>query len=403
MKLVIFAHTPPPFHGQSYMVKLMLDGLRDREHAGAESNLEIFHVDAKLSSNLEATGRFQFGKFIRLLIYCAQAYFHRLFNQADILYYVPAPGLRAAVYRDWIVMLLCRPIFRKRIFHWHAAGLARWLSDRARKWERWITTKLMSDADLSIVLSEKLSTDALAFKAKSIRVVPNGIPDPCPDFEQSVRPDRSARFERRRRALEQTNSQDVQIYRALFLGNCIREKGIFEAADAVKIANQILQDRHCNLRIALTVAGDFLNAEDQREFQAIEHESQNQIKWIGFVSGETKAKLLRQSDCLCFPTYYWAEGQPVGILEAMAYGLGIVTTNWRAIPEMLPPHVSTVEIRNPMGSADLLLHELTSDCASEMRENFLSRFSVQTHLRELTSAFNSLATRSPHAHSDVVA
>src|SRR5712671_6997716 len=26
MKLLVFAHTPPPHHGQSYMVKLMLDG-----------------------------------------------------------------------------------------------------------------------------------------------------------------------------------------------------------------------------------------------------------------------------------------------------------------------------------------------------------------------------------------
>ena len=26
MKLLIFAHTPPPHHGQSYMVQLMLAG-----------------------------------------------------------------------------------------------------------------------------------------------------------------------------------------------------------------------------------------------------------------------------------------------------------------------------------------------------------------------------------------
>ena len=26
MKLLVFAHTPPPHHGQSYMVQLMLDG-----------------------------------------------------------------------------------------------------------------------------------------------------------------------------------------------------------------------------------------------------------------------------------------------------------------------------------------------------------------------------------------
>src|SRR5438045_3490837 len=112
MKLVVFAHTPPPFHGQSYMVKLMLDGLREIADV-AETNLRIFHVDAKLSSNLEAIGRFQWSKLLLILKYCAQAYFHRFIKGAESLYYVPAPGLRAAVYRDWIVMFLCRPIFKK--------------------------------------------------------------------------------------------------------------------------------------------------------------------------------------------------------------------------------------------------------------------------------------------------
>jgi hypothetical protein len=27
MKLLLFAHVPPPHHGQSYMVKLILDGI----------------------------------------------------------------------------------------------------------------------------------------------------------------------------------------------------------------------------------------------------------------------------------------------------------------------------------------------------------------------------------------
>ena len=34
-----------------------------------------------------------------------------------------APGKRAALYRDWVVMVLCRPFFRQVIHHWHAVGL----------------------------------------------------------------------------------------------------------------------------------------------------------------------------------------------------------------------------------------------------------------------------------------
>jgi hypothetical protein len=38
MKVVVFAHTPPPHHGQSYMVQLMLEGFgRDKRNQGHKS------------------------------------------------------------------------------------------------------------------------------------------------------------------------------------------------------------------------------------------------------------------------------------------------------------------------------------------------------------------------------
>src|ERR1051326_1935752 len=85
MKVVVFAHTPPPFHGQSYMVKLLLEGLR-RTVADTPPTLRVYQVDAKLSSNLEAIGKFQWSKLFLILKYCAQAYWHRFVHGADTLY-----------------------------------------------------------------------------------------------------------------------------------------------------------------------------------------------------------------------------------------------------------------------------------------------------------------------------
>src|SRR6202030_870674 len=154
MKVVVFAHTPPPFHGQSYMVKLMLDGLRELGKTNPTCRLHLFHVNTKLSSNLEAIGEFQWSKLVLLLKYCAQAYFCRFAHSADTLYYVPAPGLRAALYRDWIVMFFCRPIFKKVILHCHAVGLGDWLETTARPWEKRVSLWLLGNVDLSIVLSD---------------------------------------------------------------------------------------------------------------------------------------------------------------------------------------------------------------------------------------------------------
>ena len=35
------------------------------------------------------------------------------------------------------------------------------------------------------------------------------------------------------------------------------------------------------------------------------------------------------------PTYYRFEGQPISIIEALAYGLPIISTNYRGIPDMV--------------------------------------------------------------------
>jgi hypothetical protein len=46
-KILVFAHVPPPHHGQSVMVQIMLEGLR------ADPRFGVHHVDAWVSDDLE--------------------------------------------------------------------------------------------------------------------------------------------------------------------------------------------------------------------------------------------------------------------------------------------------------------------------------------------------------------
>src|SRR2546421_1443169 len=242
-KLLVFAHTPPPHHGQSLMVEQVLNGLggdarTQSKCLSPQTEFACYHVNCRLSDSVEAIGRVHPKKVLLLLNYCMEAIWCRFRYGVDNLFYVPAPPLRSAVYRDWIVMILCRPFFRRRIFYWQAAGLSDWLSSSARFWERRITRFLLSQPALSIVLSESNRRDADELESKRVEVIPNFIPDPCPQFARDVRPlrlGRQAARERIVRGTTLTNAEELaakdapDLFRILFMGLCARSKGLFDA------------------------------------------------------------------------------------------------------------------------------------------------------------------------------
>src|ERR1700761_8072258 len=113
MKLLVFAHTPPPHHGQSYMVQLMLEGFGGdaRRRPGKPARIpgiQCYHVNARFSRGLQDVGEFQSSKIFLILWFCLQAIWIRFRHGVTNFYYVPAPGKRVALFRDWLIMLLCR-------------------------------------------------------------------------------------------------------------------------------------------------------------------------------------------------------------------------------------------------------------------------------------------------------
>src|SRR5882724_11724472 len=412
MKLLVFAHTPPPHHGQSYMVQLMLAGFGgDRRKAHhpttveengakeASHDIHCYHVNARLSQKLEDIGDLRIGKFILLLGYCAQAIWCRFRHGVTTFYYIPAPGKRSALYRDWFVMLICRPFFKRIILHWHAAGLAKWLETVMQMRSRSVTYHFMKQVDLSIVLSRYNRADAEKLVSREIKVVSNGIPDPCPDFLQAVLPRRHARFAARKKLLagqslsaEELKSAgaDPRTVKVLYLAHCTREKGLFDTVAGVDLANDQLRKRRAPVSLRLLVTGNFVTADEKAAFYRLlaRPGAAESIQYLGFVSGEQKHRLFREADLFCFPTYYENENQPVNLIEAMAFGLPILTTRWRSIPELFPAnYAGLVEVRSPDQIARSLVGLLPNETGEGFRDIFLRDFTLARHLSGLAEAF----------------
>ena len=395
MKLLVFAHTPPPHHGQSYAVKLMLENFggdcRKQRPSPNPSGIECYHVNARYSKTLEDIGEFQGGKILLILFFCAQAIWCRFRYGVSNFYYVPAPGKPVALYRDWLVMLVCRPFFKCIILHWHAAGLAKWLETAVSIRTRSFTYNRMRDADLSIVLSEFNRRDAEKLMAKKIAIVSGGIPDPCPQFAEKILPLRRARIAARKKILagEISSANDsAKIVNVLYVALVSREKGVFDAIEGVALANE-----KRTLQFRLTVIGGFASGAEEKELREMIRRRglQNTVEILGFVSTERKNQALADADIFCFPTYYSAENQPGNLIEAMAFGMPIVTTHWRAVAGMFPPdYPGLVDIKSPQQIADALPLMAVSEVAGSLRENFLRRFTLEQHLANIAAAIHSV-------------
>jgi len=397
-KLLVFAHTPPPHHGQSYMVQLMLEGLGGdvrnlKQPNPSRLGIECYHVNARFSRSLEDVGTFQSTKILLIFWFCLQAVWLRLRYGVTNFYYVPAPGKRVALYRDWLVMLLCRPFFKHVILHWHAAGLGKWLETSTQISSRIATYRLFRPVDLSIVLSRYNFADAEKLLSRHIRVVNNGIPDPCPDFEKSLLPRRHTAFSARQRAFADGSSAQIITVDVLFLAHCTREKGIFAAAESVMRANRELAVRNVPLKLRLVTAGNFVTSGERAEFDQLRRDPGFAAAVVhhGFVSGERKIQLLREASLFLFPTCYLGENQPVNLIEAMAFGLPLITTRWRSLPEMLPAgYPGLVNGQNPAEIATAILNILTEESGERMRQHFCQRFTLERHLADLAAAVRSV-------------
>lgn len=112
----------------------------------------------------------------------------------------------------------------------------------------------------------------------------------------------------------------------LYLGWLEERKGIFDLLDAFAMYRQQLEEA----RVIVCGRGSEADAARKRVRQL---GLEKAFDFRGWVSGEEKVRVLKESDVLVIPSH--AEGLPNVLLEGMAAGLAVVATDVGAIPETL--------------------------------------------------------------------
>lgn len=114
----------------------------------------------------------------------------------------------------------------------------------------------------------------------------------------------------------------------LFLGEIGKRKGCYDipavAAEVVKVVPDV--------QFVLAGSGSLA---DERAVKALfkKYGISNHVIFPGWVRGKEKDQLLREADVFFLPSYN--EGMPMSILDAMGYGLPIVSTNVGGIPKIV--------------------------------------------------------------------
>lgn len=114
----------------------------------------------------------------------------------------------------------------------------------------------------------------------------------------------------------------------LFLSRIVRSKGAALALQAFKLA----QTRLAPGSIELIVAGDGPDLEELRAVTSAEGIAN--VRFPGMVSGAGKKQVLMESQVFLFPTTH-GEGLPNAVLEAMLYGMPVLSRRVGGIPEVV--------------------------------------------------------------------
>jgi len=82
------------------------------------------------------------------------------------------------------------------------------------------------------------------------------------------------------------------------------------------------------------------------------------VKYLGYVSEEEKTELYRKAEVFVYPSFYEGFGLPV--LEAMAYGTPVVTSNVSSLPEVAGDAAVLVDPHSPKAIADGILEAISN-------------------------------------------
>lgn len=198
-----------------------------------------------------------------------------------------------------------------------------------------------------------------------------------------------------------------QTFNLIYLSYMIESKGYWDVLKAMNLlVNKHNKNVHCVFAGTFkhsvdTVLHDSSLAAESAFHQYIEENGlQSNVTYCAGLMGEAKASAFLKANVFLLPTYFKFEGQPVSVLEAMAYGAVPVVTNYRMIPNMVTAEVGLfVAAKSPEQIAERILYlmgnpETYASLSQAAVDRFLANYTLDRYCGNMLNIINKIIGKS---------
>lgn len=242
---------------------------------------------------------------------------------------------KGSVYRKGMVVKWAKAFGCKVIIHMHAGPFMHWYDTKNERHKAWIK-EMLNQADKVLVLGKYWGrTMEEILPAEKLEVLYNGVIVPM-------------------QRLYRASSKNL-----VYFGVINRDKGVPELLQAMKILDDRLEKEQ-----KLYLYGKDLEGNLEEQIKALGLEER--VIYCGWVDSRQRDEILRNAMLSVLPSHF--EGLSMSIIEAMSYGVPVVTTNISTMPELVGEEITLVEV----GDADMLALEIEKYCKDETRREACS-------------------------------
>lgn len=268
------------------------------------------------------------GRLLRLLASPFALFATVLFRQAALVHINTSLNPRA-YWRDLAYLLVAKLLRARVLYQVHGGDLPQDFFRGRRALTAFLRWTLMLPDLVAVLASSELDAYASFVPEQDVIALPNGID--CRPFAH----------------IPTVPTRPTDPLRLIYIGRIAREKGLYEALQAMRLALDLGVDAR------LTVGGAGPEEPRLRRYAAALGIAQR-TAFVGPVFGSDKVNLLAGADVMLLPSH--AEGLPYALLEAMAAGVPVLATAVGAIPDVVSPgtHGYLVPVRDGKSLAEAL-------------------------------------------------